>query len=164
MGLVGSNGLFVIWLLRNQVADPFSHTCPFRVVGSNGLGPSTSRLSGVCSNQLSYEPINGGGNRVRTDDPLLAGQVLYQLSYTPIFSRSSQNKCSPYLREATLLKTNKKETIHVRSTKEWAGPSTFCPCLFSLKGGDPAAPSDTATLLRLHPSHRYCLRQLPPCG
>ena len=30
---------------------------PFRVVGSNGLGPSTSRLSGVCSNQLSYEPI-----------------------------------------------------------------------------------------------------------
>ena len=54
------------------------------LVGSNGLGPSTSRLSGVCSNQLSYEPIYGGGNRVRTDDPLLAGQVLYQLSYTPI--------------------------------------------------------------------------------
>ena len=57
---------------------------PLRVVGSNGLGPSTSRLSGVCSNQLSYEPVCGGGNRVRTDDPLLAGQVLYQLSYTPI--------------------------------------------------------------------------------
>ena len=57
---------------------------PRRVVGSNGLGPSTSRLSGVCSNQLSYEPACGGGNRVRTDDPLLAGQVLYQLSYTPI--------------------------------------------------------------------------------
>ena len=54
------------------------------MVGSNGLGPSTSRLSGVCSNQLSYEPVCGGGNRVRTDDPLLAGQVLYQLSYTPI--------------------------------------------------------------------------------
>ena len=63
------------------------------LVGSNGLGPSTSRLSGVCSNQLSYEPMflfflllrrSGGGNRVRTDDPLLAGQVLYQLSYTPI--------------------------------------------------------------------------------
>ena len=63
----------------------FLHPFPFRVVGSNGLGPSTSRLSGVCSNQLSYEPIfGGGGNRVRTDDPLLAGQVLYQLSYTPI--------------------------------------------------------------------------------
>ena len=33
---------------------------------------------------------------------------------------------------------------------------------FSLKGGDPAAPSDTATLLRLHPSHWYYLRQLLP--
>ena len=54
------------------------------MVGSNGLGPSTSRLSGVCSNQLSYEPIYGGGKRDRTDDPLLAGQVLYQLSYTPV--------------------------------------------------------------------------------
>ena len=52
------------------------------MVGSSGLEPPTSRLSGVCSNQLSYEPV-GGGNRVRTDDPLLAGQVLYQLSYTP---------------------------------------------------------------------------------
>ena len=61
----------------------FYPSFPLRVVGSNGLGPSTSRLSGVCSNQLSYEPIYGGGNRVRTDDPLLAGQVLYQLSYTP---------------------------------------------------------------------------------
>ena len=57
------------------------------LVGSNGLEPSTSRLSGVCSNQLSYEPMCGGGNRIRTDDPLLAGQVLYQLSYTPIFPR-----------------------------------------------------------------------------
>ena len=60
------------------------------MVGSNGLEPSTSRLSGVCSNQLSYEPLDtpikgyGGGKRVRTADPLLAGQVLYQLSYTPI--------------------------------------------------------------------------------
>jgi hypothetical protein len=33
-------------------------------VGSNGVEPSTSRLSGVCSNQLSYEPslvLNGLG-------------------------------------------------------------------------------------------------------
>ena len=28
-------------------------------------------------------PWGGGGNRIRTGDPLLAGQVLYQLSYTP---------------------------------------------------------------------------------
>ena len=73
---------------------------PFRVVGSNGLGPSTSRLSGVCSNQLSYEPIRGGGNRVRTDDPLLAGQVLYQLSYTPI----PKNNASLFLRKLAFIK------------------------------------------------------------
>ena len=28
----------------------------------------------------------GGDNRARTDDPLLAKQVLSQLSYTPIFN------------------------------------------------------------------------------
>ena len=80
------------WTLSYLVASQPSGSRHFRaripfgiLVGSNGLGPSTSRLSGVCSNQLSYEPIfGGGGNRVRTDDPLLAGQVLYQLSYTPI--------------------------------------------------------------------------------
>ena len=64
------------------------------VVGLNGLGPSTSRLSGGCSNQLSYKPIRcvprliltfGGDEGVRTPDPLLAGQVLSQLSYTPKF-------------------------------------------------------------------------------
>ena len=29
-----------------------------RLVGSSGLEPPTSRLSGVCSNQLSYEPLD----------------------------------------------------------------------------------------------------------
>ena len=36
------------------------------------------------------------------------------------------------------------------------------PLLLPETGGDPAAPSDTATLLRLHPSHQTCLRRLPP--
>ena len=66
-------------------------------MGLSGLEPPTSRLSGVRSNLLSYEPIHvtevlpfpsfhpfGGDERVRTDDPLLAKQVLSQLSYTPI--------------------------------------------------------------------------------
>ena len=35
----------------------------------------------------SSEPERGGDERDRTDDPLLAKQVLSQLSYTPIFSR-----------------------------------------------------------------------------
>ena len=63
------------------------------LVGSSGLEPPTSRLSGVRSNHLSYEPILlaavsssafGGDERDRTDDPLLAKQVLSQLSYTPV--------------------------------------------------------------------------------
>ena len=33
-----------------------------------------------------------------------------------------------------------------------------------LKGGDPAAPSGTATLLRLHPSHGTHRGRRPPCG
>ena len=69
-------------------------------MGSSGLEPPTSRLSVVCSNQLSYKPIfgssavvslsllvafaTGGDEQVRTVDPLLAKQVLSQLSYTPI--------------------------------------------------------------------------------
>ena len=75
-------------------------------MGSSGLEPPTSRLSGVRSNLLSYEPIfvsgvslpffpfpftGGGDERDRTDDPLLAKQVLSQLSYTPIFSEGFLN-------------------------------------------------------------------------
>ena len=75
------------------------------LVGSSGLEPPTSRLSGVRSNLLSYEPIHlrgasrprpslsgGGDERVRTDDPLLAKQVLSQLSYTPVFESCEPSK------------------------------------------------------------------------
>ena len=69
------------------------------MVGLDGLEPSTSRLSGARSNHLSYRPLSptavysfisifGGDDGIRTHDPLLAGQVLSQLSYTPIFGYS----------------------------------------------------------------------------
>ena len=67
------------------------------MVGTSGLEPPTSRLSGARSNHLSYAPLwlslprfpylsrtYGGDDGNRTHDPLLAGQVLSQLSYTPI--------------------------------------------------------------------------------
>ena len=61
-------------------------------MGSSGLEPPTSRLSGARSSLLSYEPETvslplshvGGDEEIRTLDPLLARQVLSQLSYTPI--------------------------------------------------------------------------------
>lgn len=86
-------------LLLPLIAVASLHCSIFKVqvVGSSGLEPPTSRLSGVRSNHLSYEPISvrsgvlyhplpyGGDEEVRTPDPLRARQVLSQLSYTPMF-------------------------------------------------------------------------------
>ena len=59
------------------------------MVGLTGLEPVTPRLSSACSNQLSYRPHSkrSGGMRIRTADPLLAKQMLYQLSYAPAKSK-----------------------------------------------------------------------------
>ena len=76
-------------LIRLYVSYHFIPVVSNNVVGWNGLEPSTSRLSAECSNQLSYQPILGGDERDRTDDPLLAKQVLSQLSYTPTFFQGS---------------------------------------------------------------------------
>ena len=78
----------------------FASARPTGLVGSSGLEPPTSCLSGTRSNHLSYEPLSslvrfsrlllsssvplGGDDGIRTHDPLLAGQMLSQLSYTPI--------------------------------------------------------------------------------
>ena len=79
------------------------------MVGLDGLEPSTSRLSGVRSNHLSYKPLNG------LPPDILRGYV----------------GSNPY-------------------------------CFVSLKGGDPAAGSPTATLLRLRPSRLPYRGRQPP--
>ena len=75
---------------------------PEIMVGPSRLELPTSRLSGARSNLLSYGPISaasaphsheglrdpGGDDEARTHDPLLAKQVLSQLSYTPVFALS----------------------------------------------------------------------------
>ena len=52
------------WLSRPYAVQSFGFAPLFSVatkmVGQNGLEPSTSRLSVVCSSQLSYWPIFGG--------------------------------------------------------------------------------------------------------
>ena len=82
-----------LFLLASCFRFPFQGN----LVGSSGLEPPTSRLSGARSSLLSYEPVSfpvvlpvscpglfGGDDGIRTHDPLLAGQVLSQLSYTPV--------------------------------------------------------------------------------
>ena len=73
-------------------------------MGTNGLEPSTSRLSGVRSNHLSYAPNVGGDEEDRTPDPLLAKQVLSQLSYTPVVQHPQNQtmQVNPLLTEVQL--------------------------------------------------------------
>ena len=82
---------FLLGLSRRgtaMLAEPincFATTPGAKVVGLGGLEPPASPLSGVRSNHLSYRPkmclsFSGGACRDRTDDPLLAKQVLSQLS------------------------------------------------------------------------------------
>ena len=103
-GLVGSNGLFGIWLLRNQVSSPFAPISLRSLVGSNGLGPSTSRLSGVCSNQLSYEPMLVEVIGFEPMTPCLQGRCStswaippYRFQRSPLYS-PLHNKCLPLLK------------------------------------------------------------------
>ena len=93
-------------------------------MGSSGLEPPTSRLSGARSNHLSYEPIVkaavfrparppcGGDEEVRTPDPLRARQVLSQLSYTPILAGASEIfRFSPFENSKRALKIEQHLTL-----------------------------------------------------
>ena len=89
--LVGSSGFEslsdVLHLYTSYKRRLCSLHRPLFLVGSSGFEPPTLRLSGARSNHLSYEPVSlyvGGDEGIRTLDPLLAGQVLSQLSYTPV--------------------------------------------------------------------------------
>jgi hypothetical protein len=137
---------------RNHFKSLVCATSSKAMVGLGGLEPPTSPLSGVRSNHLSYRPVvaskpDGGASRDRTDDPLLAKQVLSQLSYGPV--------C---LYHGLAVRRDALDAGHL------CGRLTSNLLSSVSKGGDPAAPSDTATLLRLHPSHRPHRGKRPPCG
>jgi hypothetical protein len=75
----------------------------------------------------------------------LSAECSNQLSYRPINRIFDFFNRTQYLNN-TLYRTNIKK---------------YCPESPS-KGGDPAAGSPTATLLRLHPNHHTYLRYPPP--
>ena len=70
------------------------------------------------SPHLSLRPASfqslgiGGDERVRTDDPLLAKQVLSQLSYTPTVPRPSSfcPECFPFGARSKLYSTDSEQT------------------------------------------------------
>ena len=62
---------------------------------STGIRTPVPTVKGSCPRPLDDGDANqfffGGGKRIRTADPLLAKQVLYQLSYTPKVYASKNN-------------------------------------------------------------------------
>src|SRR5882672_8507753 len=126
-------------LLAKQALSQLSYTPSSNMVGLVGLEPTTPALSRRCSNQLSYRPFTfgceaSGCGTVQPGAKARSCSVLSRLTFT---------RC-------------------VSTTADKGGRKKLS-AIFQ-KGGDPAAPSDTATLLRLHPSHEPCRGNRPPCG
>ena len=69
------------------------------LVGTSGLEPPTSRLSGVCSNQLSYVPVFNYARWFRGFNPLTAstysGCCLVEVSGIEPLTPCLQGRCSP---------------------------------------------------------------------
>ena len=117
-------------------------------MGLSGLEPPTSRLSGVRSNRLSYKPKQ---KYLATTYSHRQSPVYYLRPLTPsllcsiwiqVFpiSASSPGKIHKFYNPQSIPQEKTQNRIIIILQN-------------SLKGGDPATPSDTATLLRLHPSH-----------
>jgi hypothetical protein len=109
------------------------------MVGLVGLEPTTPALSRRCSNQLSYRPFTFA---VTVERKRNISRVPRHAAVACPASSLSHTVCS--------------------TTADKCGRPNLS-AIFQ-KGGDPAAPSDTATLLRLHPSHEPCRGNRPPCG
>ena len=130
----------------------------------NVYQPTTSRLSTT---------NHGGATRDRTADPLLAKQVLSQLSYSPIQNMNtfdiewwvwvdSNHRPHPYQGCALTNWATDPVGLCLLPNNLWG---RFWRNDFSFfKGGDPAAGSPTATLLRLYPSHESQSGERSPEG
>ena len=126
-------------------------------------------MHSTCTNQFAPQIFGlGGGERDRTDDPLLAKQVLSQLSYTPnvwMVGLVGFEPTTPALSRRCSNRLSYRPISGQHAVKRAADKSERLNLnAYFQKGGDPAAPSDTATLLRLHPSHEPCRGNRPPYG
>jgi hypothetical protein len=108
------------------------------MVGLGRLELPTSRLSGVRSNRLSYRPQKSGIRSQKSDPrfPSLAKMTGREAR------TAAQKRPKPHV-----LKSEMKPASRPFLTPD---PRLLTPDV--QKGGDPAAGSPTATLLRLHPS------------
>jgi hypothetical protein len=124
---------------------PALSCCRREVVGLGRLELPTSRLSGVRSNRLSYRPRKAGTARLRgrPDGASERGREV-KAAATGCRRRVTE---PPGVRPAETIVTLVFRRSGSRSVRR-----RIRRCGTIQKGGDPAAGSPTATLLRLHPS------------
>jgi hypothetical protein len=143
-------------------------------MGQGGLEPPTPRLSSVCSNQLSYwPPAFGQTPKSNREDhqrqpkarslthlekdawtapaPRNAGPGILSSPGQPSLGKECPNPDQPHPGPGQG-RVHYRRLVFVRNARS-LDAETPNPTASSLKGGDPAAGSPTATLLRLHPSH-----------
>ena len=109
------------------------------------------KFSKYISQQILFSSADNGDGEIRTLDPLLARQVLSQLSYRTSFVIQFNLVCTDSASSFSL--------YFVKQTHlQYKWKPTFSVSL--QKGGVPAAPSGTATLLRLSPNYQFYPRTL----
>ena len=145
-----------LWPLTNA-GDAFASS-----VGLGGVEPPTSRLSGVRSNHLSYSPACAFAQTmavapVGADLQCPKGTVRRLSRWEPNVATPEGYDCEGLPKPPTALKEGSIASLRrtLRRCRAARGAS-------SSVRGNPAAPSGTATLLRLSPSYRVHLRPLPP--
>src|SRR5881296_3599591 len=149
-----------------------------RCFSSPGLPRACARSSTLRPMGLPHSEILGSQLVCSSPRLIAAYHVLHRLpvprhppcALTRLISVSRCDSSTPQHTHSSVVKERKKRRW---SSMESAGDKFRGLSLPALtdgaysalqKGGDPAAGSPTATLLRLRPSHRIDLRRLPPCG